>query len=242
MTMCTFIGGVRTRRTWAALTSTPLIGLIGIGVAIGWMLIAAVGPLIAPYDPLAQSTATLASPGYAHFFGTDELGRDVFSRVLWGARVSVTYPIFIVGVSVAIGGALGVVSGYFGGWVDGLFMRATDLVFAFPTIILAMAIAAALGPDLKNSVIAIVAVTWPNYTRVVRSLVLSSMHSDFVRRQGLSGRRRSRDGRRRSPERCGTSARVCHCRARKRDAGTCRPFLSWPWLPTSHSGMGLNDH
>jgi peptide/nickel transport system permease protein len=182
-----FVGGVRARRTWTTLTSTPLIGLIGIGLAIGWMVVAAVGPVLAPYDPLAQSTATLASPGFAHFFGTDELGRDVFSRVIWGARISVTYPILIVGASVAIGGLLGVVAGYFGGWVDGLLMRVTDLVFAFPTIILAMAIAAALGPDLKNSVIAIVAVTWPNYTRVVRSLVLSSMQSDFVLAARLVG-------------------------------------------------------
>ena len=172
---------------WPTLKSRSPLGLIALGVTIGWALIAVLGPLLAPADPLAQSSAMLAGPSLHHLFGSDELGRDVLSRIIWGARVSIPYSVLMVALSVAIGAVFGGVAGYFGGWVDEVIMRVADFVFAFPTIILAMAISAALGPSLRNAVLAIVLVTWPIYARVVRSLVLSAMHSDYVLAARLLG-------------------------------------------------------
>ena len=106
---------------------------------------------------------------------------------MWGARVTIPYSVLVVVLSVAIGLVFGGVAGYFGGWLDEVIMRVVDFVFAFPSIILAMAIAAALGPNLRNAVIAIVVVSWPTYARVVRSLVISAMHSDFVMAARLLG-------------------------------------------------------
>ena len=174
-------------RWWKALKATPVVALVATGIVIAWILVALLTPLIAPYDPLAQGASTLTNPAPGHLFGTDELGRDVFSRVIWGARVTIPYSIMVVVLSVSIGMVFGGVAGYFGRWVDGLIMRVVDFVFAFPSIILAMAIAAALGPSLRNAVIAIVVVSWPTYARVVRSLVISAMHSDFVTAARLLG-------------------------------------------------------
>ena len=181
----------RRRRTsprwWRSLKATPALALVALGIVVAWALVALFTPLIAPYDPLGQGTATLIAPGLHHLFGTDELGRDIFSRVIWGSRVTIPYSVLVVVLSVAIGMVVGGVAGYFGGWLDGVLMRVVDFVFAFPSIILAMVIAAALGPSLRNAVIAIVVVSWPTYARVVRSLVLSAMHSDFVMAARLLG-------------------------------------------------------
>ena len=171
--------------------SQPL-AIIGIALAGAWILIAIFVPLIAPYDPLAQTSNLFAEPSAAHLFGTDELGRDVLSRVLWGSRLSIPLAVFLVAMAVLIGSILGGLAGYFGGWVDELVMRATDLVFAFPTIILAMAVTAALGPSLRNAVLAVLVVFWPSYARVVRGLVMSLGQSDYVsatRLLGASSRR-----------------------------------------------------
>jgi peptide/nickel transport system permease protein len=163
------------------------LAIAGMILAGSWILIAVFAPLITPYDPLAQTANLFHEPSSAHLFGTDELGRDVFSRVLWGARLSLPPAFFLVAAAVAIGGILGGIAGYFGGWVDEVVMRATDLVFAFPTIILAMAVTAAIGPSLRNAVLAIVIVFWPSYARVVRGLVLSLGQSDYVSAARLLG-------------------------------------------------------
>ncbi len=152
-----------------------------------WILIVIFVPLVSPYDPLAQTSQLLMPPSAAHIFGTDELGRDILSRVLWGSRLSIPLAAFLVVMAVAIGGSLGALAGYFGGWVDEVVMRATDLVFAFPTIILAMAVTAALGPSLRNAVLAVVIVFWPSYARVVRGLVMSLGQSDYVSATRLLG-------------------------------------------------------
>jgi peptide/nickel transport system permease protein len=168
------------------------LAIAGMILAATWVLIALFVPLIAPYDPLAQSAQLFLAPSPAHLLGTDELGRDVLSRVLWGSRLSLPLAFFLVAMAVTIGGVLGGIAGYFGGWVDEVVMRATDLVFAFPTIILAMAVTAALGPSLRNAVLAVVVVFWPSYARVVRGLVLSLGQSDYVsatRLLGASSRR-----------------------------------------------------
>ncbi|HET9410545.1 MAG TPA: ABC transporter permease [Candidatus Dormibacteraeota bacterium] len=163
------------------------LAIVGMVLAGAWILVAIFVPLIAPYDPLAQTAHLTAAPSSAHLFGTDELGRDVFSRVLWAARLSLPPAFLLVSAAVAVGGALGGLAGYFGGWVDEVVMRATDLVFAFPTIILAMAVSAALGPSLLHSVLAVLVVFWPSYARVVRGLVQSLGQSDYVAATRLLG-------------------------------------------------------
>ena len=154
--------------------------LIGVAIAGAWLMIAILAPVIAPHDPLAQGPDLYQGPSLAHLFGTDELGRDVFSRVLWGARVSIPLSILLVALAFAIGGTLGGLAGYLGGWVDELVMRAADFVFAVPTILLAMAVVAALGPGLLHAVFAVVLVSWPGHARVVRGLVRTTMQSEYV--------------------------------------------------------------
>ncbi|MFC8131867.1 ABC transporter permease [Streptomyces sp. NPDC057302] len=158
--------------------------VIGAVVAVLWLVIAAAAPLLAPHDPLAQELPRLAEPGPGHWFGTDQLGRDILSRVLYGARVSIPLTLLLVALSVLIGGFLGAVAGYFGRWADEAIMRCADLVFAFPTIILAMVVAAALGASLTNAVLAVLVVAWAAYARVSRSLVLAVREQEYV----LSGR------------------------------------------------------
>ena len=166
---------------------TQPLAIAGLALGGAWILLAIFVPLVAPYDPLAQSAQLFLGPSPSHLFGTDELGRDVFSRVLWASRLSLPLAFFLVAMAVAIGGVLGGLAGYFGGWVDELVMRATDLVFAFPTIILAMAVTAALGPSLRNAVLAVLVVFWPAYARVVRGLVLSLGEADYVSASRLLG-------------------------------------------------------
>ena len=163
------------RSPWAQ----PL-AILGIALAAAWLLVALLAPWIAPYDPLAQSAPLYQAPSAQHLFGTDDLGRDVLSRVLWGARVSIPLAMLLVGLAFLIGGTLGALAGYFGGWIDEIVMRAADLVFAIPTILLAMAVVAALGAGLIHAVLAVILVSWPGHARVVRSLVRTTMQSDYV--------------------------------------------------------------
>ena len=136
---------------------------------------------IVPYDPLKASLSeAFQAPGREHYFGTDALGRDVFSRVLCGATTSVYSVLILVAVILLLGTFLGIVAGYFGGVADAVIMRAGDMMIAFPDLILAMAIAGILGPSLKNSMIAIAAVSWTRYARLSRSLVLKIRERDYV--------------------------------------------------------------
>jgi ABC-type dipeptide/oligopeptide/nickel transport system permease subunit len=184
--------GRRRRRPAAPPAWRRPLALMGLAVIGAWAVIAIFAPLIAPYNPLAQQFTILAPPSAAHWFGTDELGRDVFSRVLYGARITLPLGVILVVTAMIIGSLLGGVAGYFGGWTDNALMRLADLVFAFPGIILALAIAAALGPQLRNAVIAVIVVSWPSYSRLVRSLVLSARSAQYVvasRLLGASGPR-----------------------------------------------------
>jgi peptide/nickel transport system permease protein len=162
----------------------------GLAVVGAWLAIAIFAPLIGPDNPLAQNFGILAAPSSAHWFGTDELGRDVLSRVLSGARVTLPLSVLLVVIAMLIGAVLGGFAGFLGGWADVALMRLADLFFAFPGIILALAVAAALGPQLRNAVIAVVAVSWPSYARLVRSLVLAARTAPYVvasRMLGASG-------------------------------------------------------
>ena len=167
-------------------TVRPLAAL-GIAIAAGWTIVAIAAPLIAPYDPLAQEFGLFQPPSRDHLFGTDELGRDVFSRVVYGARLSLPLALLLVTLATVGGSILGAVAGYFRSWPDALVMRTADLVFAFPAIILAMVVTASLGPNIRNAVLAIVIVAWPSYARVVRGLVLSLGDAEFVQSSRLLG-------------------------------------------------------
>lgn len=166
---------------------TPL-AIIGMIIIVVWVAVIAFAPLLEPHDPLDQSGPRLASPGGDYWFGTDTLGRDIFSRVIAASRVSIPSSIALVVISSALGCFIGAMAGYFGGRIDEIFMRLTDLVFAFPSTILAMVISAALGPSIQNAIIAVVLVSWPTYARLVRSLVLGLRNSEFVIVGRLLGR------------------------------------------------------
>lgn len=176
----------RTRAFLPASWREPL-AIAGAVIAIGWIVVAIFAPLIAPHDPLAQAFPPSQAPSLHHLFGTDELGRDVFSRVIYGSRVSIPIALLLVGLAATIGSAIGATAGYFRGVTDGVLMRSADLVFAFPPIILAMVVAAVLGRGLANAALAIVVVAWPSYSRVVRGLVLSVGDSEYVQSSRLLG-------------------------------------------------------
>jgi peptide/nickel transport system permease protein len=162
------------------LRRNPLV-VIGLFVVVMWIFIALVAPSIAPYPPLQQNLVDrLQPPNEVYAMGTDELGRDIFSRVLWGAQITIPAGFAVIIIGSFIGTLIGAISGYLGGIADELLMRFTELFMAFPTIILAMAVTAALGPDIKNAILALVVVWWPSYARVVRGLVLEVKSQEYV--------------------------------------------------------------
>ncbi|HZQ15392.1 MAG TPA: ABC transporter permease [Gaiellaceae bacterium] len=163
------------------------LAVAGLAIALAWIVIAIFAPLLAPHSSLAQSFPASQSPSWAHPFGTDELGRDVFSRVIDGSRVTLPIAVVLVALAATIGSTVGAVAGYFRGVADGVLMRLVDLVFAFPPIILAMVVAAVLGRGLFNAALAIVVVAWPSYARVARGLVLQVGDSEFVQSARLLG-------------------------------------------------------
>ncbi len=166
----------RVRRVWHNRSAA-----LGGALVLAWLLIALLAPLIAPYSPTAQKvTNRLKPPSAQHWFGTDELGRDVFSRVLHGARVSLPVALAVVAMTGTVGILLGAVAGYAGGLTDEVIMRVADAVLAFPSLILAIAITAALGPGLLNAALAIALVLWPEYARLVRSQVITLREMEFV--------------------------------------------------------------
>jgi peptide/nickel transport system permease protein len=164
--------------------------VVGTVVALAWILIALTVPLWRPDAPNQQDIFhRLTGPSSAHWFGTDELGRDVFSRVMYGARVSLPLALCAVAISVVVGSVLGCIAALSRRMVDEVLQRIGDVVLAFPALVLALAIAAALGPSLKNVVIAISAVTWPEYARLARAEVLSiknEVHVTAARSVGCS--------------------------------------------------------
>ena len=163
------------------------LALIGLAIVAVWVVLAVFASLIAPHDPLTQTFTPAEGPSWQHLFGTDELGRDVLSRVLYGARVTLPLALLVVVVAATVGAVIGAIAGYFRGPLDGLCMRSTDLVFAFPPIILAMVVAAVLGRGLQNAAIAIVIVAWPPYARIVRGLVLTVGDTEYVQSVRLLG-------------------------------------------------------
>lgn len=139
-------------------------------------------------DPLKGSLANaLEAPSREHIFGTDKMGRDIFTRVIYGARASLGATFGVVALVFFVGAALGVISGYFGGWVDAVIMRIADMMLAFPGLVLALAVAGIMGASIKNAIIAIVVVSWTKYARLARSLVLKIRGRDYVSAAVVTG-------------------------------------------------------
>lgn len=159
-------------------TKLAMIGSVIIGILL---FIVVFAPLIAPYDPfLNNMSERLQAPNWSHFFGTDQFGRDIFSRVIYGSRIEI-WIIFLVSlISGGVGTLLGVVSGYFGGVVDEIIMRTTDMFLAFPSLVLAMAFAAALGPSLTNTIIAISVVGWTVFARLARAEAMKVKKQPYI--------------------------------------------------------------
>ncbi|BHH85431.1 nickel transporter permease [Desulforhopalus sp. 52FAK] len=164
------------------------LALLGFVIILTLIFLAIFAPLIAPFDPIKTSLVDrLQAPSIAHFFGTDEMGRDIFSRIIWGTRLTL-YVIGLVAIIAApVGIIIGTISGYFGGFIDTLLMRVTDIFLAFPKLILALAFVAALGPGIENAIIAIAITSWPPYARIARAETITIRNSDFIRAIRLQG-------------------------------------------------------
>lgn len=153
----------------------------GLVIVLGWCLLALCAPWVAPFDPLLQNAELrLAAPSLAHPFGTDNFGRDILSRVIWGARIDLQMALVGVIFPFLLGTTLGAVAGYLGGWLDNACMRLVDIVLAFPFLVLMLAIMAILGPGLGSFYIAMALVGWVSYARLIRSQILVLKHSDFA--------------------------------------------------------------
>jgi peptide/nickel transport system permease protein len=155
--------------------------MVGLAIVVFFVLLALFAPWIAPYDPLAASwSAVRKAPSAQHWFGTDEIGRDVLARVIWGARASLLAGVVSVAISLSIGVPVGLAAGYLGGWIDMLISRMTDAMLACPFLILAIALAAFLGPSLTNAMIAIGIAATPVFVRLTRAQVLAVKVEDYV--------------------------------------------------------------
>ena len=165
-------------------------GLMVLGTAIigGLLLMAALAPLLATYGPYEQVLGDrLLAPSAAHLFGTDGLGRDIFSRVVHGSRVTLTIALLVAAISTPLGMLIGVVGGYLGGAVDEILMRLADVFLAFPRLILAIAFAAALGPGVENAILAIAIAHWPSYARLARAETLNVKNNDYIQAMRVLG-------------------------------------------------------
>jgi peptide/nickel transport system permease protein len=174
---------------WRAFSKNPL-AVLGLGVVLLLILVAIFADLIAPYSPIIGGnlrTERLLPPSAAHWFGTDDLARDIFSRVVYGSRTTLWVVMLVAIIATPIGLAMGTVAGYLGGWVDTVLMRITDIFLAFPRLILALAFVAALGPGIDNAIIAIAITSWPPYARIARAETLTIRNSDFIAAVKLQG-------------------------------------------------------
>lgn len=173
---------------WLRLIRNPL-ALLGLAIVVALGLIAAAAPLLATHDPLVQNLAGRLQPPGApgHWLGTDEFGRDIYSRLVYGARITLYIVALVTLTAPVFGLIVGTVAGYLGGWVDTVLMRLTDIFLAFPRLILALAFVAALGPGIGNAVLAIALTAWPPYARVARAETLTVRGADYIAAVRLQG-------------------------------------------------------
>jgi peptide/nickel transport system permease protein len=176
-------------RRWLILRGNPL-AMVGLFIVIMLLLVAAFAPLIATHDPIEQNLAQRLQPmSTEYWLGTDSLGRDIFSRIVHGSRITLLIVLAVVVTVGPVGLLIGATAGYFGGWVDTVLMRITDVFLAFPRLILALALVSALGSGLENAILAIALTAWPPYARVARAETMVVRRSDYIaaaRMQGAS--------------------------------------------------------
>jgi peptide/nickel transport system permease protein len=184
-------GSVSRGRRLLRLLRRPGIAF-GVAVVLFWLVVLVTVHWWAPYDPFESTGKRLSPPSGDHWFGTDALGRDVFTRVMYGSRQSLPISVAVIASAVFIGSVLGAAAGYFGKWTDAVVMRLTDVTMAFPAILLAMAVAAALGPGLRNGFIAMVIVWWPIYARLLRAQVMAIKHREHIEAAVTIGATRGR--------------------------------------------------
>ncbi|APX10583.1 nickel transporter permease [Tateyamaria omphalii] len=173
---------------WLAFRSNTM-AMIGLGILLALVLIAAAAPLLAPHDPFVQNLGNRLAPlgSEGHLLGTDSLGRDILSRLIYGARITLYIVALVALIAPVVGLLVGTVSGYLGGWVDIVLMRITDIFLAFPRLVLALAFVAALGAGIENAVIAISLTAWPPYARIARAETLTIRSSDYISAIKLQG-------------------------------------------------------
>lgn len=153
----------------------------GVMICLAWIIAAILAPMIAPCDPIVQDLSLrLKPPSAEHWFGTDNFGRDIFSRVIYGGRYSLLAGCLTVVIAGCIGTFYGAIAGYVGGWVDNVMMRVSEMILSFPSLILAMIINAVMGSNLFNTMFALIIVAWPTYARLMRSVVLSVKENEYV--------------------------------------------------------------
>ena len=165
------------------------LAMLGLAIVIALMLVAVFANLLAPYSPYIGdlTTTRLLPPSTAHWFGTDDQGRDILSRVIHGSRITLYVVVLVAILAAPIGLVVGTVAGYAGGWLDAILMRITDIFLAFPRLILALAFVAALGPGIENAVIAIAITSWPPYARIARAETLTIRQADYISAVKLLG-------------------------------------------------------
>ena len=176
-------------RTWAAFTQNRL-AMVGLGIVLLLVVMAVFANVLSPYSPTAGGdlrTERLLPPSLAHWMGTDDQARDILSRIIHGARITLLVVTLVAVIATPIGLLVGTVSGYFGGAVDAVLMRLTDIFLAFPRLILALAFVAALGPGIENAIIAISITVWPPYARLARAETLTIRNTDFIAAVKLQG-------------------------------------------------------
>ncbi|MET3519585.1 nickel transporter permease [Mesorhizobium abyssinicae] len=169
--------------------SANRLAVLGLLIIIALLVVAAFADVLAPYSPTVGDlkNARLLPPGAAHWFGTDDLGRDIYSRIVYGSRWTLYVVILVAVIAAPIGLLVGTVAGYAGGWTDAVLMRITDIFLAFPKLVLALAFVAALGPGIENAVLAIAITSWPPYARIARAETLTVRNSDFIKAVQLMG-------------------------------------------------------
>ena len=168
------------RDVWRSIRHNP-IALVGLAIVACFFLVALIAPYVSPHDPLVtDAIRKLGLPSSEHPFGTDQLGRDILSRVLYGARISLWVAFLVPVLAGLLGITVGLCAGYFGGRIDSVLMRVTDMFMAFPQLILAMAISAALGPSLRNAIVAVALTEWTFFARLARSRVIAIREEDYV--------------------------------------------------------------
>ncbi|WP_027061053.1 nickel transporter permease [Mesorhizobium loti] len=169
--------------------SANRLAFVGLLIIIALLVIAALAGALAPYSPTFGDlkNSRLLAPSAEHWFGTDDLGRDILSRILYGSRWTLYVVILVAIIAAPIGLLVGTIAGYAGGWTDAILMRITDIVLAFPKLILALAFVAALGPGIENAVLAIAITSWPPYARIARAETLTVRNSDYIKAVQLMG-------------------------------------------------------